>query len=170
MATSSPRSTASGRHHDTHHRAARFHETHYSGSKERDRQRLILLRDAQQAHRSDRLQRRDNRGARTIEHLAQVAIEAEMVRLPSDVIIPFVNSAFRSGAAHPADPAAETALGLLLDDLAWWSAAPTTARTQGELPRPSSEQDHRARTQRRPAVRAKRSKNQKWVICVPSVT
>jgi NAD(P)H-dependent FMN reductase len=73
-------------------------------------------------------------GARAIEHLAQVAIEAEMVPLRSTVIIPFITSAFRPGTAHPAGPAAETALSLLLDDLAWWSAALTTARTQGELP------------------------------------
>jgi NAD(P)H-dependent FMN reductase len=69
-------------------------------------------------------------GARAIEHLAQVAIEAEMVPLRSTVIIPFVTSAFRPSTGT----AAEAALSLLLDDLAWWSAALSTARTQGELP------------------------------------
>jgi NAD(P)H-dependent FMN reductase len=73
-------------------------------------------------------------GARAIEHLAQIAIEAEMVPLRSTVVIPFVTSAFGADTAHPADPGTESALSLLLDDLAWWSAALTTARTQGELP------------------------------------
>jgi NAD(P)H-dependent FMN reductase len=65
-------------------------------------------------------------GIRSIEHLAQVAIEAEMVPLRSSVVIPFVETAFGPDG-HPNDTYARAAAKILLDDLAWWgrrSSAP----------------------------------------------
>jgi NAD(P)H-dependent FMN reductase len=71
-------------------------------------------------------------GVRAIEHLAHIAIEAEMVPLRSTVLIPMVGGAFENGA--PRNPAAVTAAGIMLDDLAWWAAALQRARHEGTLP------------------------------------
>jgi NAD(P)H-dependent FMN reductase len=70
---------------------------------------------------------------RAIEHLAQIAVEADMHPLRSSVLIPFVQNAF-DGVGLPTNPATETALAVTLDDLAWWSKALEQARAQGELP------------------------------------
>jgi NAD(P)H-dependent FMN reductase len=70
---------------------------------------------------------------RAIEHLAHIAIEADMAPLRSTVLIPFVGQAFDS-AGEPVNPMTETALSITLDDLAWWSNALRTARQAGELP------------------------------------
>jgi NAD(P)H-dependent FMN reductase len=71
-------------------------------------------------------------GIRAIEHLAQVAIEAEAVPLRNTVVIPFVTEAF-DAAGQPADPVTRASLDVLLDDLAWWSAVLEPARAAGEL-------------------------------------
>ena len=71
-------------------------------------------------------------GVRAIEHLAHIAIEAEMVPLRTSVLIPMVASAFENGV--PRNPAAATAAGIMLDDLAWWAAALQRARQEGTLP------------------------------------
>jgi NAD(P)H-dependent FMN reductase len=71
--------------------------------------------------------------ARAIEHLALIAIETEMVPLRNSVLIPSVQSAF-DGSRSPVNPAAETALTIVLDDLAWWATALGKARAEGELP------------------------------------
>jgi NAD(P)H-dependent FMN reductase len=71
-------------------------------------------------------------GVRAIEHLAHIAIEAEMVPLRSTVLIPMVGAAFENGA--PKNPAAATAAGIMLDDLAWWASALQRARQEGTLP------------------------------------
>jgi NAD(P)H-dependent FMN reductase len=71
-------------------------------------------------------------GSRAIEHLAQIAIEADMVPLRSSVIIPFVGDAF-DGDGEPSSPIRDIALGIALDDLAWWSSALEKARSEGEL-------------------------------------
>jgi NAD(P)H-dependent FMN reductase len=71
--------------------------------------------------------------ARAIEHLAHIAIEADMAPLRSSVLIPFVESAFGADGM-PKDPVAEAALQITLDDLAWWSAALQKARAEGQLP------------------------------------
>jgi NAD(P)H-dependent FMN reductase len=71
-------------------------------------------------------------GVRAIEHLAHIAIEAEMVPLRSTVLIPMVASAFDNGV--PTNPAAATAAGIMLDDLAWWASALQRARQDGTLP------------------------------------
>ena len=71
-------------------------------------------------------------GVRAIEHLAHIAIEAEMVPLRSTVLIPMVGGAFENGA--PRNPAAAAAAGIMLDDLAWWASALQRARQEGTLP------------------------------------
>jgi len=70
---------------------------------------------------------------RAIEHLAMVAIEADMAPLRSSVLIPFVHEAF-DAAGEPVNPMTEAALTITLDDLAWWATALKAARQAGELP------------------------------------
>jgi NAD(P)H-dependent FMN reductase len=70
---------------------------------------------------------------RAIEHLAHIAIEADMAPLRSSVLIPFVRDAF-DPTGQPVDPMTEAALSITLDDLAWWSKALKAAREAGELP------------------------------------
>lgn len=72
-------------------------------------------------------------GVRAVEHLAQIAIEAEMVPLRNTVIIPFVTGAFDENG-QPRDPRTSAAAKILLDDLAWWGGALRQARSQGTLP------------------------------------
>jgi hypothetical protein len=49
------------------------------------------------------------------------------------VVIPHVRDAFGADG-RPKDPATDAAAGIMLDDLAWWSAALEKARAGGELP------------------------------------
>jgi NAD(P)H-dependent FMN reductase len=72
-------------------------------------------------------------GVRAIEHLTQIAIEAEMVPLRTAVIIPQVAEAFDQ-AGKPVNPVAEVSLGIALDDLKWWTDVLKTARANGQLP------------------------------------
>jgi NAD(P)H-dependent FMN reductase len=71
-------------------------------------------------------------GVRAIEHLALIAIEMECVPLRSSVVIPYVTNAFDE-QHQPHDPLADVSLGIVLDDLAWWSRVTTKARADGEL-------------------------------------
>ena len=71
-------------------------------------------------------------GIRAIEHLAHVFIEAEAVPLRNTVVIPFVRTAFGADG-EPSDPETGIRLQVMLDDLAWWSAALEQARAAGEL-------------------------------------
>ena len=71
-------------------------------------------------------------GVRAIEHLAQIAIEAELVPLRTSVIIPQVAEAFDQ-AGRPINPVTDISLSVALDDLAWWSAALERARAAGQL-------------------------------------
>jgi NAD(P)H-dependent FMN reductase len=71
--------------------------------------------------------------SRAIEHLAHVAIEADMAPIRSSVLIPFVTEAF-DATGSPVNPLTETALSITLDDLAWWADALKSARAQGQLP------------------------------------
>lgn len=70
-------------------------------------------------------------GVRAIEHLAHMVVEADAVPLRSSVIIPNVGTAIVDDA--PVNPATDVAMGILLDDLAWWSRALERARAEGEL-------------------------------------
>lgn len=71
-------------------------------------------------------------GARAIEHLAQIAIEAEMAPLRNTLLIGEVQRAFGSDGS-PINPLTAVALEILLDDLAWWSKALGQARAGGQL-------------------------------------
>ena len=71
-------------------------------------------------------------GIRAIEHLAHVFVEAEAVPLRNTVVIPFVRTAFGADG-EPTDPETGIRLQIMLDDLAWWSAALEQARAAGEL-------------------------------------
>jgi NAD(P)H-dependent FMN reductase len=72
-------------------------------------------------------------GVRAIEHLAQIAIEAEMVPLRTAVVIPQVAEAFDE-AGSPVNPVADISLRVALDDLKWWSDVLESARAGGQLP------------------------------------
>jgi len=71
-------------------------------------------------------------GVRAIEHLAQIAIEAEMVPLRTATIIPQVFQAFTSDS-QPVNPVADISLRIALDALKWWSDALRAARANGQL-------------------------------------
>jgi len=71
-------------------------------------------------------------GVRAVEHLAHIAVEVEAVPLRASVVIPFVDSAFDEGGI-PSNPMLDVYLGVVLDDLAWWSTALEKARAGGEL-------------------------------------
>lgn len=70
-------------------------------------------------------------GVRAIEHLAHIAIEAEMAPLRNTVLVPKVREAFEDGV--PRDPIADLSLGIMLDDLAWWGNVLQRARAEGQL-------------------------------------
>jgi NAD(P)H-dependent FMN reductase len=72
-------------------------------------------------------------GTRAVEHLALIVIEAEAVPLRNNVLIPFVADAFDE-AGEPTSPDTKIALGITLDDLAWFAGALGRARADGELP------------------------------------
>jgi NAD(P)H-dependent FMN reductase len=72
-------------------------------------------------------------GVRAIEHLAHIFVEAEAAPLRNSVVIPFVREAFDE-QRQPKNPLTNAAADIMLDDLAWWSAALEKARTAGELP------------------------------------
>jgi NAD(P)H-dependent FMN reductase len=72
-------------------------------------------------------------GIRAVEHLAHIAIEAELAPLRNTVVIPYVTAAFGPDG-EPADDRAQAAAKIMLDDLAWWAAALQRARRDGPLP------------------------------------
>jgi NAD(P)H-dependent FMN reductase len=72
-------------------------------------------------------------GARAVEQLALIAVEAELVPLRNAVLIPTVYDAF-DAADEPTDPRADAALAILLDDLAWWAELLRSGRQRGALP------------------------------------
>ncbi|MBA3825179.1 MAG: NAD(P)H-dependent oxidoreductase [Ktedonobacterales bacterium] len=71
-------------------------------------------------------------GTRAVEHLASIAIEAELIPLRNTVLIAKVQQSFAHG--EPVDPETEVALDIMLDDLAWWAEVLKQARAGGELP------------------------------------
>jgi NAD(P)H-dependent FMN reductase len=66
-------------------------------------------------------------GGRAVEHLAQIAFEAEMHALRDTVLIPYVLDAFGADGA-PKSAALGAALTITLDDLAWWARVLGPAR------------------------------------------
>lgn len=75
-------------------------------------------------------------GVRAIEHLAHIFVETESVPVRNSVVIPHVREAFDTDG-QPKNPMTNVAADVMLDDLAWWSAALEKARAGGEL-RPGS--------------------------------
>lgn len=71
-------------------------------------------------------------GVRAIEHLAHIFVETESVPVRNSVVIPHVREAFDEHG-QPKDPATNIAADIMLEDLAWWSAALEKARADGEL-------------------------------------
>jgi NAD(P)H-dependent FMN reductase len=71
-------------------------------------------------------------GARSVEHLAHVLVEAEAVPLRNSVLIPAVQSAF-ADTGDPANPTTSAALEVLLEDVEWWARVLADAR-QSSLP------------------------------------
>jgi NAD(P)H-dependent FMN reductase len=71
-------------------------------------------------------------GARAVEHLAHIAIEAEMAPLRNTVLIAEIAEAFAPDGT-PTNPLTNAALDIVLEDLAWWSAALKRARGEGQL-------------------------------------
>ncbi|MGC8465738.1 MAG: NADPH-dependent FMN reductase, partial [Acidimicrobiales bacterium] len=71
-------------------------------------------------------------GARAIEHLYSIAIEAEMVPVRNTTVIGNVAQAFDE-SGQPTNPATAEALRVSLDDLAWMSEALLAARNAGTL-------------------------------------
>jgi NAD(P)H-dependent FMN reductase len=72
-------------------------------------------------------------GVRAIEHLAQIAVEAEMMPLRTMTVFPQVFQAFTT-EHQPVNPVAEISLRIALDDLKWWSETLEKARANGQLP------------------------------------
>ena len=72
-------------------------------------------------------------GVRAIEHLTQIAVEAEMVPMRTVTIFPQVFEAF-DGYQRPKNPVAELSLQIALDDLKWWSDVLGVGRAKGQLP------------------------------------
>ncbi len=66
-------------------------------------------------------------GARAVEHLAQIAFEMEMHPLRDTVLVGQVQTAFDKEGA-PVNPMLGAALGITLDDLAWWGDVLKAAR------------------------------------------
>jgi NAD(P)H-dependent FMN reductase len=71
-------------------------------------------------------------GVRAIEHLAQIAVEAEMMPLRTSTVIPQAFQAFTADR-QSLNPAAEISLRLSLDDLKWWPEILEAARDNGRL-------------------------------------
>jgi NAD(P)H-dependent FMN reductase len=72
-------------------------------------------------------------GVRAIEHLAQIAVEAEMVPLRTMTILAQVFEAFNADG-QPVNPVADISLRIALDDLKWWSDVLGSARANSQLP------------------------------------
>jgi NAD(P)H-dependent FMN reductase len=71
-------------------------------------------------------------GIRAVEHLIQIAVEAELVPLRTAVQIANVRSAFTDGQA--VNPMTSRTLDVMLEDLCWWSRVLRAARLHGQLP------------------------------------
>lgn len=71
-------------------------------------------------------------GARAVEQLALIAVEAELVPLRNSVLIGQVGQAFdRRG--EPTSQAADAAMSIALQDLSWWAHLLRQARADGTL-------------------------------------
>ena len=71
-------------------------------------------------------------GARAVEHLAHIMIEAEAVSLRNTVLVGGVGGAFDEDG-RPTNVATDAALNVLKDDVAWWATVLNRARAEGQL-------------------------------------
>ena len=71
-------------------------------------------------------------GARAVEHLAHIAIEAEMVPLRNTVLIGRVGDAFGDDGETD-QPDHRRRAAITLDDLEWWSGLLAEGRARGTL-------------------------------------
>ena len=71
-------------------------------------------------------------GARAVEHLAHIMIEAEAVSLRNTVLVGGVGGAF-DDTGEPTNVATDAALNVLGDDVAWWADVLNRARAEGQL-------------------------------------
>lgn len=71
-------------------------------------------------------------GARAVEHLAHIFIEAEAAPLRNAVLIGAVGAAFDEDD-QPTNVITQAALNVMKDDLAWWGSALANARAEGQL-------------------------------------
>lgn len=74
-------------------------------------------------------------GVRAVEHLAQIAVEAELVPLRNTVLVAKIEQVFAK--EEPADAETEISLDIMLDDLAWWAKLLKQGRTGG-MPLPGN--------------------------------
>jgi NAD(P)H-dependent FMN reductase len=72
-------------------------------------------------------------GARSLEHLAHILLEAEAVPLRNTVLIPTVQDAF-ADSGDPVSPASDLALDILFEDLQWWARVLADARRSSPPP------------------------------------
>lgn len=70
-------------------------------------------------------------GARAVEHLAHILIEAEAVSLRNTLLVGNVETAF-DAEGQPTQAATRVATRILLEDLEWWVDALGKARAGGE--------------------------------------
>jgi NAD(P)H-dependent FMN reductase len=75
-------------------------------------------------------------GARALEHLAHIVIEADMVPLRNTVVVANVVGAFGPDG-KPVEPRADIALSIALEDLAWFTPLLKAGRQSG-FPQPGS--------------------------------
>jgi NAD(P)H-dependent FMN reductase len=71
-------------------------------------------------------------GARAVEQLALVLLEAEMVPIRNSVLVANVNAAFGENG-EPTSRLSDIALTVMLEDLAWWTRVTHHARGEGML-------------------------------------
>lgn len=78
-------------------------------------------------------------GARAVEHLRTIAAELEMAPMQTAVHITFADylALSKGQAAFPQMGHLEAAAGKMLDQLAWWTSALTTARSASEPTSPA---------------------------------
>ena len=83
-------------------------------------------------------------GARAVEHLAHIAIEAEMVPLRDTVLISSIGNAF-DDSGQPRDPVSQVVMDIMFEDLGWWGSLLTEGRARGQTPsrRPPKDGSHR---------------------------
>lgn len=100
-------------------------------------------------------------GARAVQHLAHIAIEAELAPLRNTVLVAQGGSAFNESGT-PNNPMTGTAIRILLGDLAWWGGALQRARAEANSPRSHAGQRRRTRKQQGAQSRLRQGPMPNW--------